>query len=124
MKTVAGILAAALVAGCHSMALNQSKATPRTASTGAVQLEQPLLTFEVVPIPGTGVAEEVVGDIKVLAGDEGWISLLQGSKVDSGSKVQLGAGSRLRLRFASSESAELKSPGKESWFVFELVTGR
>lgn len=123
-KTLLANLAIVWVTGCHSIAPAQPKMNATTASTETVQLQQPLLTFEVIPIPGPGVAEEVVGDIKVLVRDEEWVSLIQGSRVDDGSKVQLGAGSRMRLRFASNESAELKSPGRESWLVFELVRGR
>jgi hypothetical protein len=63
-------LAAILMTGCHSMALEQSEASSTTSPAEAMQLKHPLLTFEVIPIPGTGVAEEVVGDIKVLLRDE------------------------------------------------------
>jgi hypothetical protein len=87
-------------------------------------LEHPLLTFDVVPIGSVGVAEEVAGDIRILQQSEGWIPLLRGTEVGDGSRLQFGVDAGLRIRFTSGERAELKSPDKERWVVFELVARR
>jgi hypothetical protein len=124
MKPVLSFLAIAAASGCAAVESVGSGPSISSSDPTAIQLEQPLLTFEVVPMLSVGVAEEVAGDLRILRQSEGWIPLLRGTEVGGGAKLQFGVGARLRIRFASGERAELKSPDKERWVVFELAAQR
>lgn len=124
MRPVLSFLAIAAASGCAAVESVGSEPSISSSEPTTTQLDQPLLTFDVVPISSVGVAEEVAGELRILRQREGWIPLLRGTEVGDGSKLQFGVGARLRIRFASGERAELKSPDKERWVVFELAAQR
>ena len=88
-------------------------------SADSAPLEQPLLTFEVVPIAQVGVVSGVSGIVEVLVEEDGWVPLVVGVNVGSGTKLRVAPDATFTLSFASGNEVELKRERRERWFVLD-----
>lgn len=82
-------------------------------------LERPLLTFDVIEIPGAGVAEGISGDVEILEEESGWTALSSGRSLLDGTKLRVGAGATLIIRFSATERIEFRPAEKERWVILE-----
>jgi len=92
---------------------------PTSPSADSAPLEQPLLKFEVVPIPQVGVVTAVAGIVEVLVEGDGWVPLFAGMDVGDGTKLRVGPEATFTLSFASANELELKRERRERWFVLD-----
>src|SRR5262245_16363325 len=95
-----------LAFGCSAAATHL--ADPLSFAQEAVSPQQPLLTFDVVPIEGIYVVDEISGDAEILDEKQGWIAVLKGARLESGTKLRIGVGSSVVIRLPQGARAVLR----------------
>jgi hypothetical protein len=121
MKNLLLIFAVLVLGACST---NEQASALTSTSTQTVSLDSALLVFEVVHIPSAGIAESVSGKVQVLHQSTEWLPIVNGSTLSNGSRVHIGVGAALGVRFSPTERIEFLSAPKERWVILDVAASR
>jgi hypothetical protein len=108
------ILTAALWVSCAVVASRARAEDPPVES-------EPVLRFDIVEVPRAGRVSAVSGNVERLRGNDRWVLVKPGYRLQNGDRFKISAGATLVIDFSDKERAEFIAAPEHRWLRFEFA---